>query len=499
VDRVKRLFSTRVARMSFPLLALALTLGSVPPVGDAQKRICGGQPSGTSGTGRDGSGACAAEMRRARSGTILGKLRGRGAWARSPGKHLVTVDTLAAETGKLAHSLQLSASRRFRLKVPAGFYVLMAEASDLKAGKTLRGNSHVVRVRRGRRARTIVRLTQTRGRRLAAGRPPDHSGLSQRAGVMGRREQPGLGRGRARGRVFTLSPGMRITRYPGLPRGLPLDDVLITDLVNGCPDTTVVVHPSERGPLLREIRLSNSRFADPATRLTPRFIEPGFEVRGGGSVSGGQISAQLSIVNLRSGRVVGRVSASGSLESFFEFLDELGRRLVEEVCPGAFPLRWEGTANGTITGQGFQESWQASFTLVRNFQDKGAAIYYASGGTMNWSVSGGSGGCTLSGSDTYSFAGGPSSTGLGIYNPPLAEYDLGIVERDFATVTESCPPPAGTKQNPYYNTLNISDPAVSGGQPWSAGLRSLAGSRTYQSRDDPEITVSWTWNLAAAD
>src|SRR5688500_16914267 len=100
-------------------------------------------------------------------GKITGKLRGAGDPSGS-GQQIVTVRAVQAETGEAIASARLTDSRKYKLKVPAGFYVLFANGSGVGTGKALAAHGHVIKVKAGRRAHEDLRLKKARAGRVQA-------------------------------------------------------------------------------------------------------------------------------------------------------------------------------------------------------------------------------------------------------------------------------------------------------------------------------------------
>lgn len=356
------------------LAALALAL---PPIALAQPE----------------EGKASAEAGAKRLGTISGKLRGSGDWASSPGERIATVQAIGAEKAKVADGARLTDSLRYRLKVPEGFYVVLGEASDLGAGRDHAGNSHVIEATAGKNTRQDLKLKPLPARAAASQASPGGRPrviVSRATGAEGSAKAAGR---RGRTKVVTVSPKVRISD-PETDYRIPIQGPLETDLTAlPCPGETrltLVLHPSQRDVLLDEIRLSNSRFADPGTRLKARFIEPRFEVKGGGQISGGTVAAQLTIVDRKTGRVVGEVSASGPEQSFFDVLAELGRKLVDELCR-ELPDSYSGPFSGSFVNSEFTTSWNGTASFERvdrpECEEAGHACYDLVSGTVTWEVS----------------------------------------------------------------------------------------------------------------
>jgi len=311
-------------------------------------------------------------------GTIAGKLRGIGESTGS--EQFVTVRAIQADTGEAIASQRLTDSLKYKLKVPAGFYVLFADASGVGTGTALAAHGHVIKLKSGRRAHEDLRLKKKRASRMRA-----------TAGVA---SQPIAKR--AKGVVLAVSPDVRVFGDPENPKGIPVWWMLITELANGaCPPEQhkplmVVAHrkSSDFKAIQAEIKLQNSGHVDPSTQVKPRFIKPQVEVTGGGQISGGTLSMQFNLVNLKTGKVIGSVSASGPAASFFEVYDALARKLIDEICKDEQPPdKFTGTFSGT-NATAANDRWDGTVAFDYSRTDSTSqgqiARYTPTGGSVTW-------------------------------------------------------------------------------------------------------------------
>ncbi len=303
-----------------------------------------------------------------RAGTITGKLNGTGAWSSSPAEHIIDVRAIHAETGKTAASKRLTGSLKYKLKVPPGFYMVAAEVVDLGSGEQLDDHSHLVKLKKGKRKRANLRPEPV-ARRAAL------------AGASGARRPPARTRRRSRSRttkVLVISPDIRV-QGTGLPNGTPIADILITEIdQEKCPpesrtDLVIREHPKTRAwqALLDEIRLHNSGAVDPSTRVRPRFIKPQIEVVGGGQMSNGVVSMQISAVRIRGGDVLATASVSGPEDQFFELIDQLAQQLADKLCKEDETALFDITsASGSYTAnqQENESFFGGSCTVESNMQ-----------------------------------------------------------------------------------------------------------------------------------
>lgn len=171
-----------------------------------------------------------------------------------------------------------------------------------------------------------------------------------------------------------------------------------------------------------------------------------------------------------------------------------------------FPEQWSGRASGTIRSRDVVETWTAEFTLEKEVEDTGYALYHPTSIEWNVDVEGtypdGVGGqCSISGSVTWTDDGAYDPfSGLSIFEygrPDFDdEYSIALLAGPptGTRATENCP--SGTEQR-VWTPLNIPDEGESRSQPWTPGSTSLSGSRSYPSRMDDSIEVEFSWDLTA--
>ncbi len=203
------------------------------------------------------------------------------------------------------------------------------------------------------------------------------------------------------------------------------------------------------------------------------------------------------------------VTSGGSAD----FPGRNGRVEATDRC--TFPDAFAATAEGQISGESVTETWEATIPLKPNYRGPDNASYGATGGTVNWQVSGtvpcpsGGGTRTITGSATWpyytpAFPGqiGPSNLylyGPGVPNPDLADgYQFQVVPGPHPGVGVTYGPcnstPAETTR--AYTALNCSLWSSSV-RPWH-GEYTLSGERTaYRSglcgpEPGPPHTFSWS-------
>ena len=178
------------------------------------------------------------------------------------------------------------------------------------------------------------------------------------------------GRGAAGGLVIGVSPDVKIRGVAGYPSGLPIDGPLITELSNSSKCSKVremsVVEIRHRDEILKELAVQRSRYSDPATRVLPHLLTPGYMVQGGGTrAAPGTFDVQVHLVNLSTGKTVASARASGP--NLFDTVDSLAGRLAASICE---PPKEEFPAQYTILAARLQMHTQASQTTGTGICDE---------------------------------------------------------------------------------------------------------------------------------
>jgi hypothetical protein len=399
----------------------------------------------------------------ASAGTITGKLPHKG----KP----MTVRVVRADTGGLVAAKRL-ARPQYKLKLAAGPHLVVASAGK----RAFR--SRLVRV--GRRGTRKVALRKARAATAAA------ADLA----------------------VVAVDPQIEIDGVPGYPNGMPIDSMLITDLfgvdcTNGGKVTIVEVR--HRAEIEHEIKLSNSKAFDPRTRITPHFTQPDTFISGHGEVSGGMVTIDLRMT----GKVTGASSATVPLSQVLSVTETLGSDLKGQICrseeehtPPSPPVvtarpGYTGSLSGSATIPSpagvTTESWTAAnvrFSRTQPSSDS-APNYQITAGTLQFSVSGTIGGCTLSGSKAMplAVAAGDSESTLDLA-PDNSYFAVGY-PNDTLDVTYTCP-----GSDPFtmpYTAMNEflrTNPGFQRRQPAPNGVIAGTASATREGKQ-----LSWTWSL----
>ena len=112
-----------------------------------------------------------------------------------------------------------------------------------------------------------------------------------------------------------------------------VDDMLITDVVLGSDNCgTTVIEVERRADILRELAFQQSPYVDPSTRMERNFALGDVEVKGNMTESGDNAVVSLDIVDKATGDSLGRLEATLRRDTPFEDLEDLGKRLTEELC-----------------------------------------------------------------------------------------------------------------------------------------------------------------------
>ena len=331
----------------------------------------------------------------ASAGTVAGKLPRKG----KP----MTVRVVRADTAEVVVAKRL-ATPRYKVKVAAGPYLVLGSAGK----KPYR--SRMVRV--GKRGTRTVAL------KAAA---------------------PALA-------TVAVSP----IDIAGMPIDGPLiSEMFAVDCTNGGKVRFVEVR--HRDLIEREIKLQQSKYFDPKTRVKPNFAKPDTFITGTGEISGGTVTIDLKMT----GKVSGSSSVSVPLSEFFGTFATLGSDLMGQICnpaeePAPPPVvvdrsvysgSFSGSAvipsvAGTIT-----ESWSASgVQWTRTSRSApGAPNYEFTAGTLTMSVSGTIGACSISGSTTKSLVAPPGESDNTLDFAPDDSYYAVAFSSGELEVTYSCP------------------------------------------------------------
>ena len=212
--------------------------------------------------------------------------------------------------------------------------------------------------------------------------------------------------------IIGVDPNITISGLEGYRAGLPIDTLLVTglfgvDCTNGGQVT--VVETRDREALEREIELTNSKYFDRSKRIVPRWVSPDTVISGHGQVGGDNVTIDL----VMRGKVNGSSSITMPISQLVEATDALAADLKGQICdpqeqPPAPPptdvvamLGYRGSLSGsaTITSLAgvITESWTSTDVRFSRVPSSDTAPgYEITACTLNFSVSGTYGPCTVS-------------------------------------------------------------------------------------------------------
>jgi hypothetical protein len=270
------------------------------------------------------------------SGAAAVKLSGSLSGARlpRPAAGASLVQALNLSDGTLAAADYADRRGRFSLKVPPGPYAMVGGSVFFKRGLPTIRLVGALRARAGkpRRLPLSLRPVRRRTRHLSA-----------------------------REATTTGPAGARIVGVPYFTGAAPYQNrglaaMVETDLAmlnKGPPCSFTVVEVQRRNEIIREIRLQQTRFFDPATRVRPgRLLQPKLLVKGSLSAqAGGDLSYTIRVVNARSGEVKGSTSGRIPENTFIGSSEGIARELAKIICRPD-DLLYLGTVTGTLRVEG---------------------------------------------------------------------------------------------------------------------------------------------------
>jgi hypothetical protein len=201
--------------------------------------------------------------------------------------------------GTIADSEFLNRRGRFSLKVPPGPYGLIAGSVFFKPKRPTVKLVGALLAKSGKSRRLPLSL------RKAATGPPKYVGVN----------------------YFTGAP-------PHLARGVPV--MLMTELMaqRGKPCGFDLVEMLLRSEIIKEIRLQQTKYFDPARRVkTGQLLNPTVVVNGNIAPAGGNdISYTVRVVNFKTGRVKGTVTGRSTGGDVSAMTAALAQQLAKIIC-----------------------------------------------------------------------------------------------------------------------------------------------------------------------
>jgi hypothetical protein len=262
--------------------------------------------------------------------------------------------------GTAAAVASIGANGAFRLVLPPGVYLPVVEKVGART-PAVTGYGRLVRVRSGASA-TISTVKQGSAAKRHTASVGRWAGVSADTRVAA-----GAGRPAVAVKYFTGSGP-----YPFMGKGLA--EMALTDLA--ARPCLTIVEWERRGEVLAEIRLQQSKFVDPSTRVTPHLIQPTVFVEGSVGTTTSSISWNIRAREIASGRVLASASGSGGANLFTAFEASMARfrkQLEEQLC---VPTRFTGSFSGQTQVIG-ANTFNGSITFVRDpsRSKAGVAVY----------------------------------------------------------------------------------------------------------------------------
>lgn len=122
--------------------------------------------------------------------------------------------------------------------------------------------------------------------------------------------------------------------FGGVRRGL--NDLVVTDIVGDelKPDCDIaVLEVDRRADAIRELEFQQSAYVDPSTRVERNFILGDVEITGRATqVDANTIEVNYGLRDKRTGADLGSVTGKAGADRFFEDLEDLSKKLGDELC-----------------------------------------------------------------------------------------------------------------------------------------------------------------------
>jgi hypothetical protein len=339
----------------------------------------------------------------AKRATVTGKLSGAKVPARGNGR--VPVWALRLGDGVVVTGVYASPAGRFTLRLPAASYAILAAVVPSKGR-----HDAIVRVADFVTAKAGVRrvIKPTLKKRHKPKRRGARAARAHAAWVNA--DYPVIW-------VHKWSAG-NDALFKVMEKGM--QEMVITDLVAavGTPFCKGAISAGDDLPLvLREIKLSQSKYFDPSTRMTTaKLLRPNATVTGTMSRANGQLTVTATYVDNHGRR--GTVSATGSETDVFAVEAQLIPKLVALICTQT-PRTYAGTFSGTYTTDlnAYRVTWTGD-AIIELTAEHGApppdgppppdyAHYAVKSGKVHAILDGTRGTCTAHGETDFALATGP--------------------------------------------------------------------------------------------
>lgn len=240
---------------------------------------------------------------------------------------LISVKAVEAETGRFLGTVSLKKpSTQVQLKVDAVPQIVFADLFTLE-GDTMNGHSHVLRpVDRKKMTVTLEMGSAAAAPFLEMADLPDEAFPSEMD-----TPSPGVGL------VGVPTSGFTITGLDLHPASIP--PMLTTDLSGApCYDkdggfVVVETDPRALAAIQAEIDLSNSEWADPATRLENHYVPPDYFINGSLSSDGTNLTVTYRLVDSEGNELASK-TGTGPADDFFNIHAQVAKDLVSAMCCG---------------------------------------------------------------------------------------------------------------------------------------------------------------------
>lgn len=288
---------------------------------------------------------------RAADGTLSVKLDGAPRKAKRA-KRTATVRVIDLRTGSVAYSASLKKTTA-RIKMQPGAYVVALRTFDIP-GKAVEGTGKFAVVKSGRttkqtlKAKPLRKAKKKKRKKKKSKKSSISAALKYNyGGVPSKYFAPDSA---TAGRmVVGIDSAIRVRGYSEYPDGLDIDSVLTTSLSNGCPagePKISLVEIRRRSEIVDELkRGQDPRFDKSKAVPIGGLWREKFLVRGSGSVSGGTLTVQISMIEIATGEVVSSGLATGGKFEITEVSDAAVQTLLDKLCGAKVDVTFTGSGN----------------------------------------------------------------------------------------------------------------------------------------------------------
>ena len=292
-----------------------------------------------------------AEARAAAPGTLSVKLDGAPRKAKKA-KRTATVRVIDLRTGGIAYSASLKKTTA-KIKLQPGAYIVALRTIDIP-GKAVEGTGKFAVVKSGRttkqtlKAKPLRKAKKKKRKKKRSKKASVSAALNYNyGGVPSKYFAPASVT--ADRMVVGIDAAIRVKGYAQYPDGLDIDSVLTTSLSNGCPagePKISLVEIRRRAEIVDELNRGNDpRFDKSKVAPIGGLWRERFLIRGSGSVSGGKLTVQISMVEIATGEVVSSGLATGGELEISEVSDAAAKALLDKLCGAKVDVTFTGSGN----------------------------------------------------------------------------------------------------------------------------------------------------------